>query len=121
MIGIFCGLGGALYVYLHRRYVLWMRGNKRLTKFLQKNRFIYPFLVSWLIFMPVAALVVAPVTLAVALLSGFPPSTLLNSLVALLLSGVFAVGTVRVVFRVPLRRAQARRAAEQLSEADGQA
>ena len=49
MIGVFCGLGGALYVYLHRRYVLWMRGNKRLTKFLQKNRFIYPFLVSWLI------------------------------------------------------------------------
>ena len=37
-IGIFCGLGGALYVYLHRRYVLWMRANKRLTKFLQKNR-----------------------------------------------------------------------------------
>ena len=49
MIGVFCGLGGALYVYLHRRYVLWMRGNKKLTKFLQKNRFIYPFLVSWII------------------------------------------------------------------------
>ena len=32
-IGVFCGLGGALYVYLHRRYVLWMRGNKRLTKY----------------------------------------------------------------------------------------
>ena len=49
LIGIFCGLGGSLYVYLHRRYVLWMRGNKKLSKFLQKNRFIYPFFVSWLI------------------------------------------------------------------------
>ncbi|QQP53455.1 Chloride channel protein, partial [Caligus rogercresseyi] len=46
MIGVFCGMGGALYVYLHRCYVLWMRRNKKLTKFLQKNRFIYPFLVS---------------------------------------------------------------------------
>jgi hypothetical protein len=26
---------------MHRRYVLWMRGNKQLTKFLQQNRFIY--------------------------------------------------------------------------------
>jgi len=49
LIGVCCGLGGALYVYMHRRYVLWMRGNKQLTKFLQKNRFIYPFLVSALI------------------------------------------------------------------------
>ena len=48
-IGVVCGLGGALYVYTHRRYVLWMRGNKRLTKFLQKNRFIYPFIISFLI------------------------------------------------------------------------
>ena len=49
LIGVCCGLGGALYVYMHRRYVLWMRGNKQLTKFLQKNRFIYPFLISGLI------------------------------------------------------------------------
>ena len=48
-IGVVCGMGGALYVYVHRRYVLWMRGNKKLTKFLQKNRFIYPFLISFLI------------------------------------------------------------------------
>lgn len=46
-IGVVCGVGGALYVYLQRRYVLWMRGNKRLSKFLQKNRFIYPFAVSF--------------------------------------------------------------------------
>ena len=32
-----------------RRYVLWMRGNKQLSKFLQKNRFIYPFLVSFFV------------------------------------------------------------------------
>jgi len=49
LIGVCCGLGGALYVYLHRRYVLWMRANKRLNKFLQKNRFIYPFIISFLI------------------------------------------------------------------------
>jgi len=49
LIGVVCGLGGSLYVYMHRRYVLWMRGNKQLTKFLQKNRFIYPFLISGLI------------------------------------------------------------------------
>ena len=48
-IGIVCGIGGALYVYTHRRYVLWMRGNKSLTKFLQRNRFIYPFLVALVI------------------------------------------------------------------------
>jgi len=45
-IGVVCGVGGWLYVYLHRHYVLWMRGNKRLTKFLQKYRFIYPTLVA---------------------------------------------------------------------------
>merc|ERR1719167_282629 len=49
LIGVCCGVGGALYVYLHRRYVLWMRANKRLSKFLQKNRFIYPFMISFLI------------------------------------------------------------------------
>jgi len=49
IIGVCCGLGGALYVYMHRRYVLWMRGNKKMTRFLQRNRFIYPFLVSGLI------------------------------------------------------------------------
>jgi len=49
LIGVCCGLGGALYVYMHRRYVLWMRGNKRMTRFFQRNRFLYPFLVSGLI------------------------------------------------------------------------
>ena len=49
LIGVVCGFGGALYVWTHRKYVLWMRGNKKLTAFLQKNRFIYPFCISFLI------------------------------------------------------------------------
>merc|ERR1719422_3077764 len=46
LIGVFCGVGGAMYVFIHRKYVLWMRSNKQLTKFLQKNRFIYLLLIS---------------------------------------------------------------------------
>ena len=49
LIGLVCGVGGALYVYVHRRYVLWMRSNKQLKKFLEKNRFIYPLIISSLI------------------------------------------------------------------------
>ena len=49
LVGVVCGFGGALYVWTHRKYVLWMRGNKKLTAFLQKNRFIYPFCISFLI------------------------------------------------------------------------
>ena len=49
LIGIICGAGGALYCFCHRRYVLWMRGNKRLSNFLQKNRFIYPCFVAFLL------------------------------------------------------------------------
>ncbi|ODN02440.1 Chloride channel protein 2 [Orchesella cincta] len=49
IIGVLSGLFGALFVWMHRQYVLWMRGNKRLNQFLQKNRFIYPFVVSWFI------------------------------------------------------------------------
>merc|ERR1719210_2276484 len=49
LIGVFCGVGGAMYVFIHRKYVLWMRSNKQLKKFLQKNRFIYPLLISFLI------------------------------------------------------------------------
>jgi chloride channel 2 len=48
-IGAVCGVGGALYVNIHRRYVLWMRGNKRLSRFLQKNRFIYPTFIAFLL------------------------------------------------------------------------
>ncbi|EEB12858.1 Chloride channel protein ClC-Ka, putative [Pediculus humanus corporis] len=45
-IGAFCGLGGAFYVWVHRQYVLFMRKNKKMNKFLQKNRFLYPGIVS---------------------------------------------------------------------------
>lgn len=31
------GLGGALYVWVHRQYVLFMRSNKKMNKFLQKK------------------------------------------------------------------------------------
>ena len=49
LIGVVCGFGGAIYCMCHRRYVLWMRGNKKLSSFLQKNRFIYPFFISFLL------------------------------------------------------------------------
>ena len=48
-IGVICGFGGAVYCFAHRRYVLWMRGSKRLSSFLQQNRFIYPTLVALII------------------------------------------------------------------------
>jgi len=31
------GIIGALYVWVHRRYVLWFRANKRLKSFLEKK------------------------------------------------------------------------------------
>ncbi|CAG0904096.1 unnamed protein product, partial [Cyprideis torosa] len=46
LIGVFCGFSGAFWVWLHRRYVIWMRNSKRLSAFLQKNRFLYPGLVA---------------------------------------------------------------------------
>ncbi|XP_041983982.1 chloride channel protein 2 isoform X2 [Aricia agestis] len=42
LLGIVCGLMAALWVFLHRQYVLFMRNTKFLSNFLQKNRFIYP-------------------------------------------------------------------------------
>ncbi|GAB6018690.1 hypothetical protein CHUAL_000366 [Chamberlinius hualienensis] len=45
LLGAICGVGGAGFVYFHRRYVLWMRKNKKLNYFLQKNRFIYPTII----------------------------------------------------------------------------
>ncbi|XP_030373588.1 chloride channel protein 2 isoform X2 [Scaptodrosophila lebanonensis] len=49
LIGFICGLGGASYVWVHRRYVLFMRSNKRMNKFLQKNRFLYPGFLALLV------------------------------------------------------------------------
>lgn len=45
-MGAACGLGGALYVRMHRRYVALMRSSKRVNEFLQRNRFLYPGLVA---------------------------------------------------------------------------
>ncbi|KAH8312287.1 hypothetical protein KR044_010084 [Drosophila immigrans] len=49
LIGLICGFGGATYVWVHRRYVLFMRSNKRMNKFLQKNRFLYPGFLALLV------------------------------------------------------------------------
>lgn len=45
LIGAFCGLGGAFYVWVHRQYVMFMRNSKTINSFLQKNRFLYPGIV----------------------------------------------------------------------------
>ncbi|KAF5285463.1 hypothetical protein FQA39_LY16637 [Lamprigera yunnana] len=49
LIGVISGLGGAFYVWVHRRYVMFMRKNKTINSFLQKNRFLYPAIVSLLV------------------------------------------------------------------------
>ncbi|KAL9890912.1 chloride channel protein 2 isoform 6-T12 [Glossina fuscipes fuscipes] len=49
LMGLICGIGGAAYVWVHRRYVLFMRSNKKMNKFLQKNRFLYPGFLALLV------------------------------------------------------------------------
>ncbi|XP_020278414.1 chloride channel protein 2 isoform X1 [Pseudomyrmex gracilis] len=49
LIGVGSGLLGAFYVWLHRQYVIFMRKNKSMNTFLQKNRFLYPGIVSLLV------------------------------------------------------------------------
>ncbi|XP_050300411.1 chloride channel protein 2 [Anthonomus grandis grandis] len=46
LIGAFCGLTGAFYVWVHRQYVMFMRNSKTINSFLQKNRFLYPSIVA---------------------------------------------------------------------------
>lgn len=36
-LGVLCGLGGALYVKLHRRIVDFIRNQKKINAFLQKK------------------------------------------------------------------------------------
>ncbi|XP_066997204.1 chloride channel protein 2 isoform X2 [Anabrus simplex] len=48
-IGAMSGLGGAAYVFMHRQYVLFMRRNKEMTNFLQRNRFLYPGIVALMV------------------------------------------------------------------------
>ncbi|XP_054739550.1 chloride channel protein 2 isoform X5 [Anastrepha obliqua] len=49
LMGVVSGIGGAAYVWVHRRYVLFMRSNKKMNKFLQKNRFLYPGFLALLV------------------------------------------------------------------------
>ncbi|XP_076321943.1 chloride channel protein 2-like [Tachypleus tridentatus] len=49
MIGVFCGFAGAFFVWFHRRIVEFNRKHKKLNTFLQKNRFIYPAIVTTVI------------------------------------------------------------------------
>ena len=69
------------------------------------------FAVSWLIYMPVAALLFAPISLYAAFLLSHPPSPLVNSVAAVTLSGALAAATAAAVFRVLLARARRRAAA----------
>ncbi|XP_041479348.1 chloride channel protein 2-like isoform X8 [Lytechinus variegatus] len=48
-IGVVSGFGGALFVYLHRKIVDFVRSQKTVNHFLQKNRLIYPTLVAFVI------------------------------------------------------------------------
>lgn len=66
------------------------------------------FAASWLVFMPVGALVVAPVTLLLSLVLGTAPSALVNSVGAVALSGALAAASVAAALRVLLRRARRR-------------
>ncbi|XP_043199053.1 chloride channel protein 2-like [Amphibalanus amphitrite] len=49
LIGAVAGFAGAFFVWLHRRYVVFMRSNSCMKSFLSRNRFLYPFLVALLI------------------------------------------------------------------------
>nr|XP_027201193.1 chloride channel protein 2-like [Dermatophagoides pteronyssinus] len=48
-IGVICGFGGAGYVKFHRKIVQFIRSQKKMNSFLQKNRFIYPGIVTFLL------------------------------------------------------------------------
>ncbi|CAL8344733.1 unnamed protein product [Merluccius merluccius] len=49
VLGIACGFGGALFVYLNRLIVECMRKQKTINKFLLRKRLVYPALVTLLI------------------------------------------------------------------------
>ncbi|CAH1972148.1 unnamed protein product [Acanthoscelides obtectus] len=49
LMGAFCGLTGALYVWMHRQYVMFMRNSKIINIILKRNRFLYPALVALLV------------------------------------------------------------------------
>ncbi|XP_035225606.1 chloride channel protein 2-like [Stegodyphus dumicola] len=49
LIGAVCGFAGALFVWLHRQIVYFNRRHKTLNAFLQRNRFMYPAIVTIII------------------------------------------------------------------------
>nr|CAH7729648.1 unnamed protein product [Callosobruchus chinensis] len=49
LMGAFCGLTGAVYVWMHRQYVMFMRNSKIINIILKRNRFLYPALVALLV------------------------------------------------------------------------
>ncbi|KAL7728339.1 hypothetical protein ACLKA6_007436 [Drosophila palustris] len=49
LTGALCGLLAAFFVWIHRHYVLFVRSNKTLNKFLQKNRYLYPGILALII------------------------------------------------------------------------
>lgn len=49
VLGAICGMGGVLFVYVHKNIVLFMRRQKRLKALLQMNRFIYPCVVTFVV------------------------------------------------------------------------
>ncbi|GFT82231.1 chloride channel protein 2 [Nephila pilipes] len=46
LIGAFCGFAGALFVWLHRQIVYFNRRHKKMNSFLQRNRFMYPAVIT---------------------------------------------------------------------------
>lgn len=51
LIGVFCGFGGALFVYTHRKIVDLRRHHRdnMISRFLEKSRFLYPVIVTLLV------------------------------------------------------------------------
>ncbi|XP_046850431.1 chloride channel protein 2-like isoform X2 [Xenia sp. Carnegie-2017] len=51
LIGVFCGFGGALFVYTHRKIVDIRRDHRDnpVSRFLEKSRFLYPVIVTLLV------------------------------------------------------------------------
>ncbi|KAK2142090.1 hypothetical protein LSH36_997g02003 [Paralvinella palmiformis] len=47
-VGIICGIAGALFVYTHRKFVEFIRKQKKVSNFLQQNRFLYPCIVTFI-------------------------------------------------------------------------
>ncbi|CAN7996816.1 unnamed protein product [Ixodes hexagonus] len=46
VMGAACGVLGATFVYMHKRIVLFNRKHKRMSAFLQRNRFLYPLIIT---------------------------------------------------------------------------